>query len=299
MLSYQHGFHAGNFADILKHAALLHLLEHLKSKDKPFCVIDSHAGRGVYDLSAQESEKTGEWRTGIGRLLETRPKGQALAQLCAAVQSAGPSRYPGSPALTLSALRPDDRWIGLELHPTEHSELTRWAGRDRRLAVHKRDALEGLPALVPTPIRRGLVLVDPSYEVKTDYAKLPEMVIRCVRRWATGIYALWYPILVGGDAQTEMIKTLASRLGASHGVLVVEVSGRKIDRGMSGCGLVLINPPFQIETAMAEICAEMVDLHLAGLARWRVERVAGAYAGKRLRQGGTDNGGANRDAIAT
>ncbi|MCR9175350.1 MAG: 23S rRNA (adenine(2030)-N(6))-methyltransferase RlmJ [Alphaproteobacteria bacterium] len=288
MLSYQHGFHAGNFADILKHATLLELLDHLGSKDKPFCVLDSHAGRGVYDLSAHEAEKTGEWRAGIGRLLEARPKGRALARLCAAVQSAGPARYPGSPALVLSVLRPEDRWVGLELHPTEHAELSRWIGRDRRVAVHKRDALEGLPALVPPLIRRGLVLIDPSYEVKTDYAKLPEMIIRCVRRWANGIYALWYPILIGHDPQTAMIKRLAERLGSSHGVLVVEVSGREIDRGMSGCGLVLINPPFQIETSMAEICAEMVDLHLAGLTRWRVERVAGAYAGKRLRQGGAE-----------
>jgi 23S rRNA (adenine2030-N6)-methyltransferase len=287
MLSYQHGFHAGNFADILKHTALLLLLEHLVIKDKPYCIIDSHAGRGSYDLSALEAEKTGEWRAGIGRLMETRPKGRALSALCTAVQAAGGSRYPGSPALALSALRPDDRWIGLELHPAEHAELTKWAGRDRRLAVHKRDALEGLPALVPPQIRRGLVLIDPSYEVKTDYAKLPEMIIRCVRRWATGIYALWYPILVGGeDTYRAMIKTLAKRLGASHGVLVVEISGRDIERGMSGCGMVLINPPFQIENAMAEICAEMVDLDVAGLKRWRVERVAGAYAGKRLRQGG-------------
>lgn len=288
MLSYQHGFHAGNFADILKHAALLELLDRLGSKDKPFCVLDSHAGRGVYDLSAHEAEKTGEWRSGIGRLLEARPKGHGLARLCAAVQSAGPARYPGSPALALSVLRPDDRWIGLELHPTEHAELSRWTGRDRRVAVHKRDALEGLPALVPPLIRRGLVLIDPSYEVKTDYVKVPEMIIRCVRRWATGIYALWYPVLVGPDPQTEMIKRLAGRLGSSHGVLVVEVSGREIDRGMSGCGLVLINPPFQIETSMAEICAEMIDMRLAGLTRWRVERVAGAYAGKRLRQGGAE-----------
>jgi 23S rRNA (adenine2030-N6)-methyltransferase len=286
MLSYQHGFHAGNFADVLKHAALLQVLEHLGSKDKPFCVIDSHAGRGAYDLSALEAEKTGEWRCGIGRLLEARPKGSALARLCTAVQAAGTSRYPGSPALTLANLRADDRWIGLELHPTEHAELSKWAGRERRVTIHKRDALEGLPAMTPPQIRRGLVLIDPSYEIKTDYAKLPEMIIRCVRRWATGIYALWYPILSGGDSQTDMIKTLAKRLGASHGVLVVEVSGREIERGMTGCGLVLINPPFQIETTMAEICAEMVDLNLAGLKRWRVERVAGAYAGKRLREGG-------------
>jgi 23S rRNA (adenine2030-N6)-methyltransferase len=284
MLSYKHGFHAGNYADVLKHAALLLVLERLAEKDKPYCVIDGHAGRGLYDLSSEEAQKTGEWREGIAMVSSATPRSQGLSLLAAAVGQQAPHTYPGSIALARAALRADDRLIGLELHPNEFDALKKWAGRDARVAVHRRDTLEGLPALVPPAIRRGLVLVDPPYELKTDYDKIPAMLIRCVRRWATGVYALWYPILPEGR-QVAMIDLLAKRLGPSHGVVVVETSGRPGARGMTGSGLVLINPPFRIEESMAELCAEIVGLGIGDLRQWRVERVGGPYAGKRLHSG--------------
>ena len=197
MLSYQHGYHAGGFADVHKHAALCLLVAHLRQKPAPFCVIDSHAGRGLYDLTGEQAIRTGEWRAGIARLVEAAPANEALQpylDVVAGFNAGGDlTTYPGSPAIAARLMGDTDRLVLIEAHPAEHDALRGVFRRDRRVHLHKRDSFEALPGLVPPAERRGLVLIDPSYEVKTEYRSVPELVRTALRRWSAGIFAIWYP----------------------------------------------------------------------------------------------------------
>jgi len=207
MLSYRHGFHAGNWADVQKHTALALLLGHLRRKDKPFCILDAFAGDGIYDLAAPEAVKTGEFHEGIERLWQRRDAPAGADWYLEQVRAVNPGevleRYPGSPALARAALRQADRLILGELHPASYRALKRWAAGDRRIALHRRDGIEFLDALVPPPVRRGLVLVDPAYEVKDEYEKLPVALARAMGKWREGIYALWYPVLPAGKSPSN------------------------------------------------------------------------------------------------
>lgn len=259
MLSYQHGYHAGGPADVHKHAALCAVLDHLCDKEKPFAVIDLHAGHGVYDLASGEAQKTKEFENGIGRVWPLRGTNDVpfiIEKLFAALTALNPdgrlARYPGSPALARAALRAEDLLILNELHPAASADLKRWVGRDRRIGVHKRDALEALVALTPPPIRRGLAIIDPSYEIKSEYADVPETVRKALRKWREGIYLVWYPILterrhtdlVGGmqnlDAESLACELMFDR--AKDG----EASG------LRGTGVIVVNPPWQFDDTMRE-----------------------------------------------
>jgi 23S rRNA (adenine2030-N6)-methyltransferase len=264
MLSYQHGFHAGGFADVHKHTALGLLLGHLLAKPAPFCVIDSHAGRGVYDLAGAQASKTGEWRDGIGRLLGGEPgPPPASAGLRAYLdlvrgfnKAGGLATYPGSPALALKMLRRTDRLVLVEAHPAEHAALRRALHHDRRVHIHKRDAFEALPGLVPPAERRGLVLIDPSYEVKSEYTRLPAIVAALLRRWPTGIVAIWYPILP--DARHAPL--LVGLDALPRPVLQAELTGPPPERGLIGTGLAVVNPPWRFAEALAEAGTEIATL---------------------------------------
>jgi 23S rRNA (adenine2030-N6)-methyltransferase len=254
MLSYQHGYHAGNAADVHKHAVLLQLLGRLRAKPKPFCVLDVHAGRAVYDLTGDQALKTGEFEHGIARLIAAASPAPALIPLRDTVRELNPSsplvRYPGSPELVRRTLRRDDRLIVNELHPAECAALVRWSKADERVAVHQRDALEAAIALVPPKIRRGLLLVDPPYEVKDEYRTVPEAAIAAARKWPEGIVMVWYPILPDGR-HAPLVDALALAAPAETVSSVVDFGRAPGSTGVLGSGVIVINPPWRIEAELA------------------------------------------------
>ena len=206
MLSYQHAYHAGGPADLHKHAALAELLARLTAKPRGIAYVETHAGRGLYDLAAPEALKTGEAARGIGRVAPdpATPFGRALA---AARAAHGPDAYPGSPLIARTLLRPQDRLTLMELHPAEHRAL-RAALAGPGVAIHRRDGFEGALALAPFTPRRGLVLLDPSYEVKTDYAAAAGFVRRLLAKWPETAVLVWYPVLPAGRHR-ELLQGLA------------------------------------------------------------------------------------------
>ena len=260
MLSYRHGFHAGNWADPHKHAALALLLSHLRAKDKPFCVIDAYAGDGIYDLTGGEALKTGEFRDGIGKIWRRTDAPAGVDWYLDQVRAASPggmlATYPGSPALIRAALRPDDRLVLGELHPAAHAALRRWAGSDRRIAVHRRDALEMTHALVPPPERRGLVFLDPPYEVKTEYEQVPAAIARALGKWPDGIFAVWYPVLAEGR-EVALLDGLAAL--PAKAVLQSELAPTRPPTRMRAAGMVVVNPPWQFETALKTAAEWLAD----------------------------------------
>ena len=243
MLSYRHGFHAGNWADTHKHAALALILARLREKAKPFCVIDPFAGDGIYDLTAPEAVKTGEFEEGIAKIWRRNDAPACLAPYLDAVRAfnAGGrlTKYPGSPAIARAALREADRLVLAELHPTAHAHLKRWAASDQRIVVHRRDGFEFLAAALPPTPRRGLVLIDPSYEVKSEYDALPRALEKAMRKWKEGIYVVWYPILPEGRHQALLAGLAPLR------PLISEIAPKAPPaRGLQGAGIAVVNPPF-------------------------------------------------------
>jgi 23S rRNA (adenine2030-N6)-methyltransferase len=245
VLSYQHGYHAGGPADLHKHIVLAELLARLTAKPRGITYLETHAGRGLYDLAAPEALKTCEAAQGIARLAPdpATPFGRALA---AVRVEAGPSAYPGSPLLARHLLRPQDRMVLMELHPAEHAGLVA-ALSGEGVAVHRRDGFEGALALAPFQPRRGLALVDPSYEVKTEYAATAAFVRRLLAKWPEVAVLVWYPILPAGR-HADLLDGLAP--------LVAHLQEVAFDapppRGMTGSGLALLNAPYGAETAFAD-----------------------------------------------
>ncbi|MCP5162408.1 MAG: 23S rRNA (adenine(2030)-N(6))-methyltransferase RlmJ [Hahellaceae bacterium] len=262
MLSYQHGFHAGNFADVHKHLILLELVEYLLRKDKPICYIDTHAGRGLYDLESVQAQKTEEFSQGIGRLWLRNDLSALLNTYRNLVDEINPGDrltfYPGSPAILANCLRDQDKLILLELHPTEFSAL-QVNLRDPRIAIHQRDAWEGLQALTPPPIKRGLVLIDPSYEVKQDYSQLPKQVIAAAKKWSTATWAIWYPLLPAGKHEEMLKKFKESGL---RKILRLELMVKPATGtlGMYGSGMLIINPTWNLCEDAGAIQDELVRL---------------------------------------
>lgn len=264
MFSYQHGFHAGGFADVHKHAALCLLIDHLARKETPFCVIDGFAGRGIYDLTSEQATKTGEWQAGIGSLYDAVPASAGLARYLETVRSfnvaGGLATYPGSPATALRLMRPADRLILVEAHPAEYGALRRAMRGDGRVHIHKRDGYEALPALVPPVERRGLVLIDPPYEIKTEYAAVPKIVAAVLRRWQGAIVAIWYPLLPFGR-HAALLDGLAE---LARPLLVAELNTgaapTEPGHGLLGTGLAVVNPPWTFGESMAEAGTEIANL---------------------------------------
>lgn len=277
MLSYRHAFHAGNHADVLKHAVQSLLLEALKAKDKPFCYIDTHAGGGCYDLSGEWSQKKAEFEDGIARLWSQPadwPELTAyLGSIAALNDEQGLRFYPGSPELARHLLREQDKLMLMELHNNEVEILRRHLGADLRVAIHHRDGFEGLQALLPPTPRRGLVLIDPPYELKTDYDKAVKGLEKALRRWPTGIYALWYPILgKEADRSREMLARLAALPLPSLLKVELEVAEQPEDWGMNGSGLAIINAPWQLDSQLNALLPRLCDrLQQENGAKWIVE----------------------------
>lgn len=252
-MNYEHQYHAGNFADVMKHILLLQLLEKLNGKDKPYSYVDTHGGAGIYDLSQAAAQKTGEFLTGIHRLvsLDAREKKQApesiqyylnLVEDIRKQQSKG--IYPGSPWFALQQLREFDKAHIFEYKEEVFHQL-RHNIRDRRASLHHRDAYEGLLALIPVKEKRGLVMIDPPYEMeRKDFPELVELLQKAYKKWPTGIFALWYPIK--DRAMIERFEKKMIKTGI-HRQLVCELCVWSDDTaiGLNGSGLLIINPPWQ------------------------------------------------------
>jgi 23S rRNA (adenine2030-N6)-methyltransferase len=275
-LNYRHAFHAGNFADCMKHALLVQLLRALSVKAAPFRVLDTHAGTGGYDLSAPEAERTGEWQRGILRLLDIEDG--PLADYAALMRAAGaPDRYPGSPAIIRSLLRPQDHLLACELHPEDHAALRARFRRDPQVSVHLRDGWEALRALTPFPERRGLVLIDPPFEQKDEFEHLADAFAQAFAKWPSGSYLLWYP--VKSRRVTDILARHVAEVvdaGPSPGkALRLEFSvapQAAADAGLVAAGLLIVNPPWTLLGELKAILAELEKpLGQGGAGRFRLE----------------------------
>jgi 23S rRNA (adenine2030-N6)-methyltransferase len=274
MLSYRHAFHAGNHADVFKHWVLSLILEALCRKEKPFFVLDTHAGAGRYALDSEMALKNGEFREGIGKLWSVADRFPALAPYFAALRTTNPGRelrwYPGSPRIIRHFLRGKDRLHLTELHPSDRLHLSREFEGDRQVRVEERDGYDALKALLPPLERRGLVHIDPAFERKDERGRLVQALGEAYRRWATGIYAIWYPIQdrSGADDLLRRVK----RLGIPR-TLVIEcaVTSPSPDR-LTGSGMILINPPYLLEETLREALPDLVDrLEVPGTGSYTVE----------------------------
>lgn len=249
-MNYRHIYHAGNFADVMKHALLIALIEAMQRKDKPFLLLDTHAGTGRYDVLSEQAEKTGEWRTGIGKILENSPP--ALAGYVALVQRLG--LYPGSPAIAADLLRPQDRLIACELHPEDAASLRRNMRHAPNTAVHERDGYEALNAFLPPPEKRALILIDPPFERTDEFLQLTKTLANVWKKFKSGVFIIWYPIKHRGPVRAffEGLKLTPIR-----DVIAVEFLRRPDTNpiGLNGCGLLIINPPFAFEAAADPILA--------------------------------------------
>lgn len=251
MLSYQHAFHAGNLADVHKHALLAWMLDYLTRKDKPLSYIETHAGRGLYDLSGAESVKTGEAAQGIGKVANWFAPDHPYAKARAAVAKAhGSSSYPGSPLIAANLLRDTDSFHLAELHPGEFQGLrdtirTQVKATPLNYKLYHQDGAELVQSLCPPTPRRGLALIDPPWEIKTDYEAWPLAIRQLSEKWNVGIIALWYPILAN-DTERPMVKTLRTDFPDAM-IHEVRFAPAKEDHGMIGSGMFILRPPFGID----------------------------------------------------
>jgi 23S rRNA (adenine2030-N6)-methyltransferase len=322
-MNYRHAFHAGNFADVVKHVVLARILVHLRGKPAAFRVIDTHAGAGIYDLAGEEASRSGEWRAGIGRLL-TAPIGPAVQALLkpyldvvASLNSApaaslvpaqaGTQRddsgqnqrsldhgvrgneqvadaspgmestfttYPGSPVLVRAFLRPQDRLVACELEPKAYALLAHHLAGDRRVKTIAIDGWMALNAYVPPSERRGIVIVDPPFEEAQDFTRLAHGLEAAHRKWASGIYVLWYPIKgrQGPDALARRLKrsSVARILRAELAVGATPAQGP-----LGGCGLIIINPPWALENELAAILPELVNVLGSRNSNYRLDWIVG------------------------
>jgi 23S rRNA (adenine2030-N6)-methyltransferase len=272
-MNYRHAYHAGNFADVLKHAVLALIIEHLKAKPAPFRVIDTHAGSGLYDLASEASQRTGEWRLGIGRVLSSQlPEdvARSLAPYLSAVAEENQDapggelrRYPGSPRLARRLLRPGDVVVANELHPEENASLRKLFARDEQTKILALDAWIALKSLLPPKERRGLVLVDPPFEESGELDRMREGLSAVHARFAGGTVMLWYPIK--SRAPIRAFHDSLSHLGIAK-LLVAEIFIRepvKADE-LNGCGLVIMNPPYTLEGRLMGLLPFLADVLAQG-----------------------------------
>jgi 23S rRNA (adenine2030-N6)-methyltransferase len=281
-VNYRHAFHAGSFADVVKHAVLCRILDYLRTKDAPFRVIDTHAGAGVYDLTGDEASRGGEWQDGIARLMAAQLPEKAAALLAPYLEVIGALNergrlkiYPGSPAIVRAWLRPQDRLIACELEPKAAVALRHNLRGDTRIKTLEIDGWTALSAYVPPPERRGLVLVDPPFERDDDYFQLTNGLSVAHRKWATGIYALWYPIK--GCPEPDALAKSLSRLGIRK-ILRAELTVTPLSdpSRLNGSGLIVVNPPWTLEAELSTLLPVLAGvLGRDGKGAWRLDWLAG------------------------
>ena len=282
-MNYRHAFHAGNFADVIKHIVLVRILTYLQEKPAAFRVIDTHAGAGVYDLAGEEASRGGEWLTGIARLMQARLS-EAVAPLVAPyldiVRAFNPQRgleaYPGSPLIARALLRPQDRLVACELESAARKHLIGALRRDTQARVVDLDGWVALPAFVPPKERRGLVLIDPPFEQKDEFARLANGFAEAFAKWPTGSYLLWYPAKSRRATDDLARRVAATTGGGADKCLRLEfsVAPQTTDGPLTSAGLLIVNPPW---TLMAELKAILPELEKplgqGGAARFRLEAV--------------------------
>jgi 23S rRNA (adenine2030-N6)-methyltransferase len=268
-MNYRHAFHAGNFADVVKHAVLALLIERMQAKDTPFRVIDTHAGVGLYDLAASEAQRTGEWHAGIGRLWGAkrppaldallRPYLAAVAAANGAPEPAPLTRYPGSPWTARHLFRKQDRLTAVELHPEDARALEAQFAGDVQVRTIALDGWLALGAFVPPKERRGIVLVDPPFEQPDEFGMMLSAFVEAHRKWPTGVYALWYPV-------KDLTAVDRFRLGLSKSGIrrllraELTVRERNTEGTFNGTGLVVCNPPWQFAGTLRSLLAGLVPL---------------------------------------
>jgi 23S rRNA (adenine2030-N6)-methyltransferase len=280
-MNYRHAFHAGNFADVLKHIVLSRIVVHLRAKPAAFRAIDTHAGPGLYDLTGEEANRTGEFHNGIERLihapLDAKPR-QLLALYLDTVAAHNPpgrlSVYPGSPALLRQWLRPQDRLIACELEPKGAAALGQSLRGDARAKAIAIDGWTALAAYVPPKERRGVVIVDPPYEQPNDFTRLGEGLQAAHRKWPTGIYLLWYPIK--DRREPDALATRLARSGIAKIARVeLDLASAKGDSGLRGYGLIVVNPPWTLERELAVLLPMLASvLSLDSKSKWRFDWLA-------------------------
>jgi 23S rRNA (adenine2030-N6)-methyltransferase len=269
-MNYRHIYHAGNFADVVKHVVLTRIIEYLKRKDAAFRVIDTHAGVGLYDLSSEEAAKTGEWRDGIGRLVGQRfaPEVEVLLRPyldAVGLRGAGGhvSEYPGSPLIARRLLREQDRLFAVELHPEDAAALRKVFAADVQVRVIELDGWLALGAHLPPKEKRGLVLVDPPFEEAREFDRIVEGFAKGHRRWPGGVYALWYPIK-DRTAVTGFRKSLAKTGIPKILDISLEVRAPSQEPRLDGCGIVVINPPYPLEGEMKVLLPALSNILAEG-----------------------------------
>jgi 23S rRNA (adenine2030-N6)-methyltransferase len=263
IVNYRHAFHAGNFADVHKHVVLLALLARLTQKPKPLFYLDTHAGRGWYDLRSPDAARGAEWRSGVARVARMSPRSEEVSRYLDALRSAGitdgdePRRYPGSPVLAAHALRASDRIVLVEQQLTEAQALEQATASTRGVSVVCGDGYAALKTYLPPRENRGLVLIDPPYESDREFADAEQALRFGLARWPNGVFALWYPIKAGPDSARLHD---ALRDAGLRKLLLVELSVRPIDSrlGLNGSGLVIANPPWQLDTQIGSALEELL-----------------------------------------
>lgn len=275
MLSYRHGFHAGNFADVLKHVVVNRCLNAQNKKDKPYCYIETHAGAGRYDLGGRMASKNAEHQDGIARLWQCDDLPEVLLPYLNVVRTLNASGalrwYPGSPLIARAMLRPQDRMVLCELHPTDIVQLKELFARDRQVKVYHRDGYAALKALLPPVERRGLVLSDPAFEMRGERARLVDALQLGVGKWPTGTFALWHPIQERAVADGLYRQLKATGIPK---ILLAElcVLPDAASKPMKGSGMILINPPWQIDGELEVILPWLWHvLAPEGRGGWRIE----------------------------
>ena len=265
MLSYRHAFHAGNHADVLKHFVELQLLNYLNQKDKPYWMIDTHAGAGMYALDEGYAVKNAEFMSGITRLMARDDLPLPLAEYVALVQGLNPQGrlrlYPGSPWIAMQALRPQDQLRLFELHPTDHKLLCdNFSSTGRKVKIEATDGFAGIKALLPPAPRRALVLIDPPYEEKQDYQRVPAALKEALIRFENGIYAIWYPLLQRHESQhfAENLKRLPSKSWLHVNLTVTTPSADGF--AMHGSGMFIINPPWTLKGTLKAVMPYLVEV---------------------------------------
>ncbi len=259
-MNYRHRFHAGNFADVVKHSVLALLLKSLHRKDTPFCYLDTHAGAGRYDLMGEAAQKTGEYRDGILRLWQT-PALPELADYLAAVRAINADGalhyYPGSPLIARFFLRPRDRLVLLERQPDDSAQLNTAFAGDRRVTVATQNGYAGLKALLPPKEKRGLVLIDPPYESDKEYGQVIEGLRIAQARWASGIFALWYPIKSRPPVERFQRALLATGI---RKILAIDFCPYPEDSSfrLNGCGMVVVNPPWKLDETLQTLLPKLL-----------------------------------------